>query len=231
MRFLFFSLLVANVIFFAYVQSGTGDAQPAGERTAKLQVRPENIRIIRAGDTPDAGAARPAMRRSAAPEAPAPSRAVCLDWSGVAAQDAERARLLLDSLEARYEVARAGGTGEAYWVQIPGLRTREEADEIVRRLRAAGERDFAVSRNAAQGTYYISLGFFRNEEGAKRQQSRFQALGAIITPHEAVQSAYLVRDAAPEIADRIAAAASRYPGSTTTQVPCPAPRTAGSDAQ
>lgn len=226
MRLLCLTLLLANVAFFVFARLYPGDAERPGQRVAQIDLHAEGMEInqlrrLRPTEATIAPIdAEP--QTPSPPSAPAPV-ATCLEWAGITLQDLDRSRVLLESMDATYEVVSGGDPTGPYWVRIRGLDTRAEVDTIVAQLRAAGEGDFAVSRDAAQGDYTISLGLFRSEANAQRVQERFADFAAVLTPEGAEPIVYLVRAGSVAVAEQISAAASAFPDTTTTALTCPQP--------
>jgi hypothetical protein len=226
MRLLCLTLLVANVVFFAYTRLYPGDSEDSGQRVAQIDLQAERVEMqplhrVR----PPANPVAPIDPEPQTPPPPSPPAPVpaCLEWAGIAPEEIDRSRVLLESMDASYEVVSGGDPTAPYWVRIRGVATRAEVDAIVAQLRAAGERDFAVARDAPQGTYIVSLGLFRSEANAQRMHERFADLGAVLTPEGAEPTVYLVRTASAEVAEQISAAASDFADTTATAVPCPQP--------
>jgi hypothetical protein len=220
MRLVFFLLLFANVVLFAWSQLRTSDPGPASRDIARPELDPQKIRIAMTPVVLAQGAA--GVETTSKPLLAAASRAapVCLEWEGIALQDLERSQRVLQNFEAAYQVAGDGRPASAYWVHIPGLKSSAALDARVAQLRAAGERDFAVARGAAPGSYYISLGVFKSEQGAQRQYERFRPLGAVVTPQGAERTVYAIRSTVAGIAEKITAAASDFQGTSVRAVPC-----------
>jgi len=160
MKALFFLLLAANLALAAFVFS---DAAPRREAYRPEPLRPEKIRILSTGAPPPAAA-------PAATEAAAAPAAACLEWGlfsagELAAAEAAIGKLRLgDRLEVRQlEVEDNSG----YWVYIPPLNSRQEAEQKIAELRNLGINDYFLVQGEGKWKYAISLGIFRTEEAAK----------------------------------------------------------------
>lgn len=215
-----FVLLFLNIAM-AISQVLAGPDDHSSKQVAELELYPEKLKIIRVGEVRQGEEAHASVisEHPTSLEKQAGSRA-CLEWSGILPKDADRLRVLLSSYEATYTLV-AVKSPEQHWVYIPGIKTAEAAEDISAQLRASGERGYAVMRPDAQGTYQISLGVFRSEDGARRQHERFLRLGAVLTPHGAERTLYIVEGTLSTIG-RIAAAASDFPQTTVKAVECPA---------
>ena len=142
MRLAFFLLVLANVALFAWSQGYFGGQQDGREpQRLKDQIEPEKMQV----------AAQQACRRVA----------------GLAAKDAEQLRQailgsgggLTASIEATAEEA------PSFWVNIPALPSKAFADKKAGELKLFGVTDFHVMQ-AEDGSFVISLGLFKNEDGA-----------------------------------------------------------------
>jgi len=222
-RLLLLLLLLVNLLILLFPKLASGDIERNAHRMAQRELRPHKVRFIGAHAIDDF---REVSNRAARDErahhaiaktGPAP---VCLQWAGIAAEHVHRSRAVLDALGARYRVAdhdrRMPGL---HWVYIPGLPNQATVEDLAAQLRARGERDFSVSARTAQGTYYISLGAFRSEEGARRQQQRYSRLGAVLEPLAAARTTYMVNDAGA-IAHEIYSAAVEFEQTAVKQVHC-----------
>ena len=225
MRLAFFILLAANAALLAVSLLSTSEPEHRRQQIAKLQLHPESLRLI-SGSVTSSEAARAEVTREPANSqliTPQPTAFVCLEWAGIAPQDLERSRMLLASLAATYKPISGGkGTLDHYRVHIPDLKTSAAVNALLIELRAAGERDFAVARSAAEGTYDISLGVFKSEERAKQRYERFRSRGAVLTPRGADRTSYLVQDLGAD-SETFIAAAQNVPGTTLTVITCPEP--------
>ncbi|MFU8816040.1 MAG: SPOR domain-containing protein [Pseudomonadales bacterium] len=210
-------LVVANIAFFTFTRFDT-KAAPAGQPAETIEPQPqaaEFLQVQRPRPAPEATAAIQA-------EEPAPT---CLEWVGIAPQDVDRSRQLLESLAASYEVMSGGTPSGPYWVRIRGIDSRAAVNDLTEQLEAAGERDVATSYDAGNGTYIISLGLFSNQANAERLHARFRHLGAVMTPEGGPPASYLVRAVDATIVEQIDAALPGFPGATTSAAPCAESRT------
>jgi hypothetical protein len=224
MRLLCLLLLLANLVVFGSLQLPSRDIERNGQSIAQRELAPYKARVVR---TPPMDASREPLSHLMQEEktsylsAKTAAVPVCLQWAGISADDENRSQAILDSLGAKYRVANGGGSFELHWVYIPGLTNQAEIENLAAQLRADGERSFTVSPKNAQGSYYISLGVFRSEESAKRQQKRFLRLGAVLEPLGTSRTTYIVEDGIA-ISEKLgAAAAEEFEQATVKVVECP----------
>lgn len=219
MRTLFLLLVLANVGFFAYAHWLRGPDSTA-ERIERLQVSPERIRIIGAGDRPrTASLARDAV--------------ACLEWGLLAGPDVARADAAVSGLGLPGAVLqRAVADSGGYWVYVPPMKTRAEIDRRITTLRARGVQDYYVVQEPGPWRNAISLGIFKSEETARSMAAKLRASGLQDVAYERrehilKQIAYFVREPDAAVVARLAELQREFPGTEVKAVPCPAGLTAG----
>ena len=121
-RVLFFVLLVANVLFFAYARISLDSRAVAASRIEDLQINPGRIRLLNTATRGPGGMA---------------AKAACLEWGPFVAVDAGRAEVALGRLRlARAPIQRAFGEGSgrrfAYFVREPDAATVAQIAELQR---------------------------------------------------------------------------------------------------
>lgn len=126
----------------------------------------------------------PAATATVATEEPAPAAvpvvatALCLSFGpfdDAAARDAARPKLqaLAQKLVARDAQARS----ERGWrVYMPPLATREEAQDLVEKIKATGIKDWYIIANGSEANS-IALGRYGSEDSARRRQAELSAKG------------------------------------------------------
>ena len=225
MRALFLLLVLANLVFFAYAhvaREGTGSS------VQQLQIAPERIKLLKAaGEAPPDKAKAPGK---AIPPAPRVSfaPAACLEWgvfAGPAVTRAESAlaQLPLGAGQLDRVVTDAGG----WWVYMPPLKTKADADKKVGELKALGVTEFFVVQEQGQWRNAISLGIFKSDEAAQAFLSRLKERGvrsAVAERRENFlkQTVYLVREPDEALVARLATLQQEFPGSELKATQCPA---------
>ncbi len=216
-------LVLANAAFYAYdwvaQQQGAAESQ-----SALLQINPEKIQIIGASGAAVPGTSKPA---APSPAATVPAPAACLEWGyfagpEVARADAAIARLELPQALVQRVIADVGG----YWVYIPPLKNKADADRKIRELKALGVTDFFAVQEQGQWRYAISLGIFKSEDAAKSFLAALSGKGvrsAIVERRENFlkQMAYFVREPSPAMVSRLAEMQREFAGSEVKAVACP----------
>lgn len=162
MKALFFLLLAANLALAAFVFS---DAVPRREAYRPEPLRPEKIRILSTAMPPPT----PAPVAPVPAAAPAPT-AACLEWGPFNAGELPAAEEAIGKLQlgerlAVHQLEVEDNSG--FWVYIPPLGSRQEAEQKIAELRNLGVSDYFLVQGDGKWKYAISLGIFRTEEAAK----------------------------------------------------------------
>lgn len=223
MRLLFLLLLLANAALYAYafVLREQGDAE---QRLMQLQVAAEKVRVVSEAEARSVQQAPPLPAAPVAAETPA----ACVEWGLFAGGEIARAEAAIAALGLpAAQVARSVVDAGGYWVYIPPVRSRAEAERKARELQSLGVADFVIIQDATPWRNAISLGIFKTDEAAKNRLAELQAKGvrsAVSSRRENLlkQIAYYVREPGPEIVARLAELQREFPGTQVRAVVCPA---------
>ena len=168
MRSLFFLLVLANLLFYAWHAGyiGPGDTQKGEAERLTMQITPEKIRLLSADEVKkiaDAGRAR---------------NNVCFDWGTFPAQEAEKAGEALATLNlgSRLQTRTVEETA-GWWVFLPPQGSKPNADKKVDELKALGVSDFFIVQEDGANKFAVSLGVFRTEDAAKNYLAAVTAKG------------------------------------------------------
>lgn len=227
MRAFFLLLVLANLALFAYGHIVFDGGVPEG-RISQLQVAPERIKLIRAGEGAPADKARAPGKAipPALPKTASVVPAACLEWGNFTGPGVARAELALAQLElAPDQVERAVVDAGGYWVHIPPLKNKSEVDRKVRELRELGITEFVV-QDAGPWRNAISLGIFRSEEAAQAFFAGLKRRGvrsAIVARRENFlrQVAFYVREPSAAAVAQLMQIQQEFPGSELKAGPCP----------
>lgn len=157
MRALFFLLVLANLLFYAWHAGYVGPGPDATGEPARLtqEIAPEKIRIVSADQ------ARALTGKT--PKAPA-----CLEWGAFPAQDFERAQVLLAAMNPSPRfTARKSDETAGWWVFLPPQPSKPAADKKGAELKQLGISDFFLINEDGPNKLAISLGVFKTEEAAR----------------------------------------------------------------
>lgn len=206
MKVLVFLLVLANLLFYAYSAGHFGRPDnPDADRLAQ-QVAPDKMRLVSNGEAPaakpaqpaepppasspaegepaapaaDAAAAAPAPVQTPAPApAPPPAEKLCLRWEHLATADAAK---LASRLEEKFaglkQVKRVEpGEGGSWWVHIPPLAGKDDAERKAGELRQLGITDYFIVHEAGPNRNAISLGLFSTEKGGQDRLAELKGKG------------------------------------------------------
>ena len=215
MKWVFFVMLAANLGLAAYIYVRDWLPNPDAQIISQ-QMNADQIRII-----------APRPKPPSVPTAPARTEGACLEWGSFSAIDLPRAQAALDALALGNRVRRTEvGISTSYWIYIPPLRSRSEMDKKAIELKERGVTDYSPILEAGRWRHAISLGVYRNEDGAKKQLELLRLRGvrsAQIGEREQkiTQTAFLVRDPTEAQSAELMELKTAYPGSDLRAVDCP----------
>jgi hypothetical protein len=215
MKRVFFVLLAANLGLAAFVYVRDRAPNPDAQ-LLEQQMNADQIRIVAPRPIPPP-----------APVATEPRPGVCLEWGSFTAADLPRVQAALDAVALGERVRRTDvGIVTSYWIYIPPLKSKAEVDRKATELRERGVTDYAPILEAGRWRYAISLGIFRNEDGARKQLALLRGKGlrsAQIGEREqrVTQTAFLVRDPTEAQSAQLANLKAEYPGSELRTLDCP----------
>lgn len=220
MRALFLLLLLANAGFYVYMthlRAAPGD----DAQLALLQISPEKMRIVKPGVKSPAPAGRAESRSDPAPALPQ----ACIEWGPFDASDRKLAepQLAVLALGDRLSV-RDVGDG-SFWVYIPSLKTKPDADKKAAEVRARGVSDFSVLPGEGPWQWAISFGIFRNEDNAKSRLAQLREKGirsAVLGPRGG-DTLFVVRDPSDAVTAKLAVLQKDFPLTELKPVTCLAP--------
>ncbi|MEI8385308.1 MAG: SPOR domain-containing protein [Nitrosomonadaceae bacterium] len=204
MKVLFFLLLFANVAFALYTQSGL---KPSHNAPLPAEIHPEKIRLLPVTET--------------APTLAAPA---CLEWGGFIGTDLQRAevaiaKLQLDDTLDRHTV----GEVTAYWVHIPPLKTKQDADKKIDELKKLGVANYFLIQDSGEWNNAISLDIFRGEEAARKFLAEMKGKGirsAVIGERSLKQVAFVAHKPSDAIIEKMVSLKQSFPGSELKASEC-----------
>jgi hypothetical protein len=214
-RFLFFLLLLAILALGAHLWLA------AQVEKADFRARERNrddVRIV-AVTPPSVAALRAEDSRKTQQSL---AGAACVEFSGIAAGDAFRAREAFASLQLGPRMTeRRIEEITRYWVFFPPARDRKSAETRMAEVRRQGVNDLSIRPDNS-----ISLGVFSTEEAARRFLASIEAKGV----RGAEQGPFtkdlrevimLVREPDSELLARLTLMQRDFPASQLRAVPCP----------
>lgn len=228
MRLLFFMLLLANGVFFAYawfgpVALGSSDAQIINQ-----QLNPEKIRLL-GGDQLSALTRKTEAPKVEAAKVEAPKAAAvagaCLEWGALAGADVLRAEQALEPLALGARLGRRKPDEPAgFWVYIPPLPSRQVAAQKGGELKRLGVDDYFVVPDDPKWRNAVSLGVFKTEDAAKARLAAVRAKGvksAIVGAREPQpgKTYFQVREASPAVAAKLDELKQGFAGTEVRECP------------
>ena len=218
MRLIFLLLVLAHLAFYAWAHY-LRLAVDAGARIQQVQITPEKIRLLNAPAPRVQGSAAANPRNGKA-------AAACLEWGAFIGPEAARADAAIAELGLpAAQLTRVAADRPGYWVVIPPLKTRAEAERTAGRLKGLGITDIVL--DPPQRRNAISLGIFRTEEAAQTLLSAVQKKGvdnAVLELRENFfrRVVFYVREPDAATVAKLSALRAATPGTEVKAVTCPA---------
>lgn len=170
MKVLVFLLVLGNLLLYALTNGllGRPDNPDAGRIDQQIAV--DRIRLVSRGEAP----------ASKAPELVAAKPAdSCLRWEALSLAEAERLEGLLKENFSALNIKRQtlAGEGSSWWVFIPPLAGKAEAERKTAELRRLNVSDYFVIQDNNANRFAISLGLFSSEKGGQDRLAELRAKG------------------------------------------------------
>lgn len=186
MKTLVFLLVLGNLLFYAFTEGYFGwPGNPDAERIER-QVQPERIRIVSRGEAPTAAKASEPLKVALAVEEAkvetvakaAESTPVCLAWDNLSVAEADRLGTVLTGQFAEFRLVRKVVDGESsgWWVFVPPLSSKAEAEKKASELRERGIADYFIIQEGPN-RFAISLGVFSSEKGGQEKLAQLKEKG------------------------------------------------------
>src|SRR5436190_9818930 len=204
MRIVVFLLVIANVTLFFYTR--LDDASRGESARLKQQIQPDKIKLL----TPQQVAALGPAKVAALAD-------VCLEWGPISEADRARALAELEPFQlGKLMTQRRSETSYSFWVYLPAVATRADAERRAEDAKAKGLTDVAVVETPSQ-RFAVSLGAFANEDNAKTRLAQVIAQGATnarLGPRQQViaNTTVIVRDPQAPLIAKVKELAAQYEG-------------------
>ena len=218
MRLIFLLLVLAHLAFYAWVHY-LRVAVDADAHIQQVQITPEKIRLLNAPAPRVQGSAAANPRNGKA-------AAACLEWGAFIGPEAVRADAAIAELGLpAAQLKRVAADRPGYWVVIPPLKTRAEAERTAERLKGLGITDIVL--DPPQRRNAISLGILRTEEAAQTLLSAVQKKGvdnAVLELRENFfrRVVFYVREPDAATVAKLSALRAATPGTDIKALACPA---------
>jgi hypothetical protein len=232
-----FVLLLANIAVGGYflaqgTPGGETDVRALEVNAGKVKVLPPvaaesaaPARVEPTANAPAKAAEKP-VEKPAEKSAPKPVTAACLEWGTFGTAELERAQAEIATLGATRTIVRELGPASAWWVHVPPLRSREEAERRAQAIEAAGVKDVQLVADGGRWRNAISLGIFKTEEAANAQLERMKTAGvrnvAIVQRNDLLRlTSLFIVEPSPALVARMAELRSGFPGAELHAAACP----------
>lgn len=236
MRVVIALLVLANLALGAAILAARPHAAPRLD-LARMEVEAARVRLVPAApadvapaDVAPASASAGAEQPAPAVQPVAPARSAtpvaCLEWGGFPDDELDRARARLrETAPAARVAARELPAASVWWVHLPPLKSREDAERRVGELKALGIDDAAVIPTDGRWRNAVSLGVFRTEEAAGARLERMRELrvrGAAVIERGNLlrQSALVISEPDPGIVAQVTRLAQDFPGTEVKAAAC-----------
>lgn len=227
MKWLFWLLLLANLLFFAAMRWGGMLVDENRNLQPQPAFNPEKIKVQSASAVASAVAVAVAQSASAAQSAvQAPEALACLQWGEFSGSALTRATAALTELQlgdrlTQRQVEHTSG----YWVYIPPLKTPAEAEKKVGQLKARGIHEYFVIREPGKWQNAISLGVFKTQEAAQKFLAALNAKGVVSARAGEHTSAlafavFDLKNLDAATVDKVKALQAQFPDSELKTAPC-----------
>jgi hypothetical protein len=220
MKKLFIFLLLANAALFAYgyVDRMNSAAQAAADRYKPFNA--DQVKSLTAQQVARLGPAKVAQLTLA-----------CAEWGPLSEADRVRATKLLEPLVlGRTMSSRRVEVTAEHWVYIPPKSSRAAADRSMADLKKLGVTDSAIVLDTGQWNFAISLGVFRNKEGADTRLAELKAKGVKTATYRqreqlVAMTTLVLREPTQATLSKLDELKSQVAGSAVTTGACPEART------
>ena len=177
MRVLVFLLILANLLFLAWTQGYFGASADPDAFRLQQQLLAERITVV-ARDEPPASAAEPVRADKPVPVEEKKVTEQCLSLADLQLSDSERIEAMLAEKLPQFKAQRTTIEGSAsYWVYIPALASKQEAEGKVAELKKLRVPEFFVVQENGPHKWAISLGLFSSKEAATARLDALRSQG------------------------------------------------------
>jgi hypothetical protein len=230
LKFVFWVLLAANAVLFAYGQGylGTLEAGEHEPQRLKNQLAVERMVLLSPAEARAAvdsaaatAAATPALQAAgAAPPVPAPATVACTQAGAFAAGDARRFETRIARLNLGERVSRTSVPFQevsSHLVYLAPNGGKEGADRRVAELKEKGVQNFFVMQGDSPLRWAVSLGVFKTEAAAQslvNSLGRQGVRGVRVLPRgpQGTRAAWQFRDLTADERTRVAGIADDFAG-------------------
>jgi hypothetical protein len=168
LKFVFWLLVLANAVLFAYHQGYLEKLFPSGHEPGRIsrQLNADKVKPVSASAL--ANAEKPAVQPVSASVAAAPEKAGCVEVGNFDADESKRIEPLIALLASPDRIAKRTLQEDArHIIMIPPQGSKDAAEKKAAQLRHLGVSDFYIIQDNSDLRWGISLGIFKSEEAAR----------------------------------------------------------------
>jgi len=174
MRALVFLLILANLLFLAWTQGYFGSSADPDAFRVQQQLLADQVKVVARDDAP----AEFAKTDKPAKGADKKAADLCLLLADLPVADSDRVEGLLAEKWPAFKAVRTTTEGSAsYWVYIPALASKQEADSKAAELNKLRVPEFFVVQENGPYKWAISLGLFSSKEAAGTRLDALRTMG------------------------------------------------------
>lgn len=220
MKKLLIFLLLANAAFFAYAYVEHMNSASLASADRYKPFNADQVKSLTAQQVAKLGPAKVAQLTLA-----------CAEWGPLSEADRLKATKLLEPLVlGRTMTSRRMEVTAEHWVYIPPKANRTAADRSMADLKKLNVTDSAIVIETGPWNFAISLGVFRNKEGADARLAELKAKGvktAIYRQREQIvlMNALVLREPTQAILSKLEELKAQVAGTVVTTGACPEART------
>jgi hypothetical protein len=177
MRPLVFLLILANLFFFAWTEGYFSTSVEPDTLRIEQQLLADRINIV-ARDEPPAVPVKTEKIEKVTEKKPEKVAEACLQLSELPVADMLKAERLVAEKFAAFKSERSMHNGSgSFWVFIPPLSGKAEADKKAGELKALRVPEFFIVQEAGANRFAISLGIFSSKEAAAERLAELREKG------------------------------------------------------
>jgi SPOR domain len=216
MKKLFVLLLVANVVFFGYMDI---ERMNSASQAASDRFKPFNTELVRSLSAQQVARLGPAKV--------AQLTLACAEWGPLSEADRVKAVKLLEPLLlGRTMSARRVDVVAEHWIYIPPKATRAGADRSLADLKKLNVTDSVIVLDGGPWNLAISLGVFRSKESADARLAELKAKGVKTATYRqreqtVAMNSLVLREPTQAILARLEELKAQVPGSAVSTGACP----------
>ena len=171
MRALAFLLILANLLFFAWTQGYLGDPANADALRLEQQLLADRIKVVARDTAPAIAPAKPAVTEK-------PPSDICVLLADLSAGELSRTETLIANQFPEFRTERRLTAGNnSYWVFIPPLKNKAEAEHKAAELKQIKVPEFFIVQDPPALRFAISLGIFSSRDAAEERLAELRAKG------------------------------------------------------